>query len=399
MKPVLEVADIFRRHGHAYRQTRGDHMGRVERRIMAAIVACRTAALGGHVEQCIDCGKMRISYNSCRNRHCPKCQNLARAKWLEARKTELLPVPYFHVVFTLPAVLADIAFQNKALVYNLLMRTAADALRTMAADARHLGAEIGLIAVLHTWGQTLQHHPHVHCIVPGGGVCPDGKRWIASRADFFLDVQELSALFRKLFLHQISTAFTNGCLKFFGVLAKLADPGTFAQQMAALSAANWVVYAKRPCGGPEQVLAYLGRYTHRVAIANSRLIKLEEGNVSFSWKDYRQDAITKTMTLSAGEFIRRFLLHALPDGFQRIRHYGLLAHGHCAAKLALCRRLLATPPPPPPPSSARDYRERYRELTGHDLSVCPHCSGRMLRIRTDPPLRAHQHAPAWCDTS
>lgn len=400
MKPVLEVADIFRRHGDAYRQSHGDRMGRVERRIMAAIMACRTAALGGHVEQCTGCGKMRISYNSCRNRHCPKCQNLARAKWLEARKAELLPVPYFHVVFTLPALLAEIAFQNKAEVYNLLMRTAADALRTMAADPRHLGAEIGLIAVLHTWGQTLQHHPHVHCIVPGGGPSPDAARWVASQPDFFLQVQELSAQFRKLFLDRTNAAFKAGRLKFFGALAKLADPNIFAQHLAPLSTSEWVVYIKRPFGGPEEVLAYLGRYTHRVAITNSRLIELEEGKVSFSWKDYRQDGLTKIMTLSAEEFIRRFLLHALPDGFQRIRHYGLLAHGHCAAKLALCRTLLAAPPPAPPPSPpASDSRERYRELTGHDLDICPHCGGRMVRIRTELPLQTHQHAPAWCNTS
>jgi hypothetical protein len=278
------------------------------------------------------------------------------------------------------------------------MRTCADTLRTIAADPQHLGAEIGLIAVLHTWGQTLHHHPHVHCIVPNGGPSSDGARWVGSRPDFFLPVEVLSALFRKLFLKQISAAFEAGRLQFFGALATLADANIFAQQLAPLSSKDWVVYAKRPFGGPEQVLAYLGRYTHRVAISNSRLIKFEEGRVSFQWKDYRQDGASKVMTLSAEEFTRRFLLHALPDGFQRIRHYGLLANGHRAAKFALCRRLLAAPPPPPP-SSARDYRERYRQLTGHDLDICPHCGGRMIHIGPQRRSHSHHHAPPRCDTS
>jgi hypothetical protein len=397
MKPVLEVADIFRHHGDAYRQTHGDPMGRVEHRILSAIAACRTAALGGHLEQCSNCGEKRISYNSCRNRHCPKCQNLARAEWLEARKAELLPVPYFHVVFTLPALLAEIAFQNKAVVYDLLMRTAADTLRAMAADPEHLGADIGLIAVLHTWGQNLHHHPHVHCIVPGGGLSPDGAKWVASRPDFLLDVQVLSALFRNRFIKEITAAFKAGRLQFFAALAVLADPDTFAQHLGPLGTADWVVYAKRPFGGPEETLAYLGRYTHRVAITNSRLINLEQGRISFRWKDYRQGGETKLMTLSAEEFIRRFLLHALPDGFQRIRHYGLLANGHRAAKLELCRTLLAAPPPPAR-SATRDYREQYRQLTGKDLDICPHCGGRMVRIGPLPPSQAHAHAPR-CDTS
>jgi len=398
MKPVLEVADIFRHHGDAYRQAHGDHMGRVEHRILSAIAACRTAVLGGHVEQCTDCGEKRISYNSCRNRHCPKCQNLARAEWLEARKAELLPVPYFHVVFTLPAPLTEIAFQNKAVVYDLLMRAAADTLRTMAADREHLGADIGLIAVLHTWGQNLHHHPHVHCIVPGGGLSADGAKWVASRSDFLLDVKVLSVLFRNRFINEITAAFKAGRLQFFAALALLADPDTFAHHLAPLSAADWVVYAKRPFGGPEETLAYLGRYTHRVAITNSRLINLEQGRVSFRWKDYRQGGETKLMTLSAEEFIRRFLLHALPDGFQRIRHYGLLANGHRAAKLELCRTLLAAPPPPAR-SATRDYREQYRQLTGNDLDICPHCGGRMVRLGPLPSSQPHRHAPHRCDTS
>jgi hypothetical protein len=398
MSAAIEVADILRRHGKAYRQAHGAHLGRVEHRVMAAITACRTAALGGHVEQCSDCGEIRISYNSCRNRHCPKCQNLTRAQWVEARQAELLPVPYFHVVFTLPAQLAGIAFQNKAVVYDILMRTAAETLRTIAADPKHLGAEIGLIAVLHTWGQNLHHHPHVHCIVPGGGPSPDATRWMACRPGFFLPVKVLSKLFRHLFLKQLDSAFKAGRLLFFNALTMRADPRNFARLLAGLRRIDWVVYAKRPFGGPEQVLAYLGRYTHRVAIANSRLINIEDGHVSFRWRDYRQNATNKVMTLTAEEFIRRFLLHTLPDGFQRIRHYGFLANGHRADKLDLCRRLLAAPPPEPL-EPARDYRQRYRELTGRDLDRCPCCGGTMVRVATSPHSRPRDSTPFWCDSS
>jgi hypothetical protein len=271
-------------------------------------------------------------------------------------------------------------------------------LRTIAADPKHLGAEIGLIAVLHTWGQNLHHHPHVHCIVPGGGPSPDGTRWVACRPGFFLPVRVLSSLFRRLFLEQLDAAFGAGRLRFFSALTTLADPANFARLLAELRCRDWVVYAKRPFGGPEQVLVYLGRYTHRVAIANSRLIKLEDGHVSFRWRDYRQDAINKVMTLTAEEFIRRFLLHALPDGFQRIRHYGFLANGHRADKLALCRQLLAAPPAAPPPP-ARDYRERYRQLTGRDLDICPCCGGTMVRIQLLPRANAQGSTPFWCDTS
>jgi len=398
MPAAIEVADVLRLHGKAYRQAHGAHLGRVERRVMGAITACRTAALGGHVEQCTDCGEIRISYNSCRNRHCPKCQNLTRAQWVEARQAELLPVPYFHVVFTLPAQLAEIAFQNKAVVYDILMRTAAETLRTIAADPKHLGAEIGLIAVLHTWGQNLHHHPHVHCIVPGGGISPDATRWMACRPGFFLPVKVLSKLFRHLFLKQLDSAFQAGRLLFFNALTMRADPRNFARLLAGLRRIDWVVYAKRPFGGPEQVLAYLGRYTHRVAIANSRLINIEDGQVSFRWRDYRQNATNKVMTLTAEEFIRRFLLHALPDGFQRIRHYGFLANGRRADKLALCRRLLAAPPSPSP-EPARDYRERYRELTGRDLDRCPCCGGTMVRGAAWPPSSPQGSTPFWCDSS
>jgi hypothetical protein len=396
MRPALEVADIFRRHGEAFRRSHDGHLGRIERRIMAAIEVCRTPALGGHVEQCGDCGLVRCAYNSCRNRHCPKCQGLARAEWLEARQAELLPVPYCHVVFTLPPLAAEIAFQNKRAVYAILFRAAAEAMHDIAADPKHLGAEIGAVALLHTWGQTLQHHPHLHCIVPGGGLSPDQTRWVACRPGFFLPVRVLSRRFRTLFLAQLQAAFVAGELHFSGTLATLAEPTAFAVRLDALRAVEWVVYAKRPFAGPEQVLAYLGRYTHRVALANSRLTRLADGQVDFTWKDYRQHGKTKVMTLAADEFIRRFLLHAVPDGFHRIRHIGFLANGHRTAKLALCRALLAAPTPDPPPPE--NYRERTRRLTGQALDVCPHCGGAMLE-REPLPRRRQPQPPFWCDSS
>jgi hypothetical protein len=369
---ALEVADIFRRHGETYRQIHAGHLGRTERRIMAAIEACRTAALGGHVECCTDCGFVRIAYNSCRNRHCPKCQGLARAIWLAERQSELLPVPYFHVVFTLPAPAAEIAFQNKAAVYAILFKAAAETLSTIAADPRHLGAEIGFIAVLHTWGQNLHHHPHIHCLVPGGGLSLDGTRWISCRPGFFLPVRVLSRLFRRLFLEKLRAAFQDGKLVFFSALAGLADASVFARCLAELQRIEWVVYAKRPFAGPAAVLAYLGRYTHRVAIANSRLVALAGGQVSFRWHDYRHHNKSKVMTLAADEFIRRFLLHTLPDGFHRIRHYGFLANRHRADKLVLCRKLLGEPAPVP----IRDCTE-CQQLA---IDRCPCCGGRMEQI-------------------
>jgi len=396
MAPGLEVAEIFRRHGAAYRQAHAGHLGRVERRVMGAIEACRTAALGGHVEHCASCGLVRIAYNSCRNRHCPKCQNLARAEWLAERQAELLPVPYFHVVFTVPVAVAEIAFHNKAAVYAILFRAAAETLCTIAADTRHLGAEIGVVAVLHTWGQNLHHHPHVHCVVPGGGLSLDGARWIACRPGFFLPVRVLSRLFRRLFLEQLQAAFDAGTLGFHGDLAGLADQTAFERLLGELRRREWVVYAKPPFGSPDQVLAYLGRYTHRVAIANSRLIRLEQGQVSFRWRDYRHHDKAKVMTLAAGEFIRRFLLHALPDGFHRIRHYGFLANGHRRAKLAHCRQLLAAPAPVPP--APADYRERYRQLTGLSLDLCPCCGGAMVPLGP-LPRAARQSMPTWFDSS
>jgi hypothetical protein len=384
MRGSLELADILRRHGATYREAHAGHLSRSQRRVMAAIEACRSAALGGHVEQCDSCGRLRIAYNSCRNRHCPKCQGLARAEWLADRQAELLPAPYFHVVFTVPAPIAEIALQNKATVYDILFRAAAETLRRIAADPKHLGAEIGCVAVLHTWGQTLLHHPHVHCLVPGGGPSADGTRWIACRRGFFLPVRVLSRLYRRLFLSHLQAAFDAGQLAFHGRLARLADPAAFAACLRPLRTVPWVVYAKRPFGGPQQVLAYLGRYTHRVAIANSRLVGLDEGRVSFLWRDYRHPEKRKVMTLDADEFIRRFLLHVLPDGFHRIRHYGFLANGHRAAKLAQCRALLGGPEPARPAASGGGDREPDREpdrpLTGRSLPVCPCCGGRMIEI-------------------
>jgi hypothetical protein len=378
VRSALEVADIFRRHGVAYRAEQLASITLGQRRVMAAIEACRTAALGGHVERCEDCGETRIAYNSCRNRHCPKCQGLARAQWIADRQAELLPVPYFHVVFTVPEAIAGIALQNKAVVYDILFRAAAETLQTIAADPKHLGAAIGVTAVLHTWGQNLFHHPHIHCIVPGGGVSPD-RRWIACRPGFFLSVRVLSRLYRRLFLERLHAAFNAGMLNFFGELAGLVKPAVFVTHLRALRRIGWVVYAKRAFGGPQQVLDYLGRYTHRVAIANSRLIALSDEQVRFRWKDYRQPQHPKVMTLPVGEFIRRFLLHVLPSGFRRIRHFGFLANTHRSAKLTLIRGLLDLPEPEPAPEPA-DYRERYARLFGRPLDICPACGGHLVDI-------------------
>jgi hypothetical protein len=388
-RPKLEVADIFRRHGEAWRRDSVGHVSCAQLRVMSAIEACRTAALGGHVERCEDCAHTRIAYNSCRNRHCPKCQWAAAAQWLAAREAELLPVPYYHVVFTLPAQIGAIVYQNKAKVYGLLFTAAAETLITIAADPKHLGARIGLTAVLHTWGQNLDHHPHVHCIVPGGGISPDSKRWVGCRSGFFLPVRVLSRLFRRLFLQGLVAAFKAGELQFFSTLGGLKDPDTFAAYLAPLRKSEWVVFAKRPFAGPSQVLAYLARYTHRVAIANSRLIALSAGNVSFRWKDYRQDGKDKVMRLQAGEFIRRFLMHTLPDGFHRIRHYGLFANGHRADMLNLCRALLDTPSS----STAPNDSDGDPPDTTKDLHLCPCCGGRMKIIETfDGPYASQGEA-------
>ena len=388
MRPLgLEVADIFRQLGSAYRQKFADALSRWQRRVMRAIERCRTAALGGHVEQCDACGHQRIAFNSCRDRHCPKCQSLVRAQWLEDRQAELLPVEYFHVVFTVPQEVAAIAYQNKAVVYNILFRATAETLRTIAADAKHLGAEIGFIAILHTWGQNLLHHPHLHCVVPGGGLAPDGAHWIPCRPGFFLPVRVLSRLFRRLFLQELQQAFDGGKLEFFNALTALQEPLAFAAHLAPARKAEWVVYAKASFGGPQQVLDYLGRYTHRVAISNNRLVSFADGKVSFNWKDYRHASRNKVMRLAGDEFIRRFLLHVLPPGFQRIRHYGLLANRHRGAKLARCRELLAAPAPVMSSEEPReDYRDRYQRLTGVSLRDCPKChGGTMVRIESFLP--------------
>ena len=328
MRPALDIADIFRAHGPAWRQAQAGHLSLGQLKVMSAIEACRTAELGGHVERCEDCDRVQIAYNSCRNRHCPKCQGAAAQRWLEAREAELLPLAYYHVVFTLPAQIGDIAFQNKAVVYGALFKAASQTLLTIAADPKHLGARIGLTAVLHTWGSALTHHPHVHCIVPGGGLSPDGQRWISCKPRFFLPVRVLSRLFRRLFLDRLADAHAEGRLVFYGALAGLADRAAFTSRLAPLRRVEWVVYAKRPFAGPQAVLAYLARYTHRVAISASRLVRMDDNGVTFRWKDYRQNgaARRKTMTLAPAEFIRRFLIHVLPSGFHRIRHWPLRQH-------------------------------------------------------------------------
>jgi Putative transposase/Transposase zinc-binding domain len=368
-------------------------------------------ALGGHVERCEECAHLRISYNSCRNRHCPKCQAAAAKEWLADRQAELLPVPYFHVVFTLPRPIADIAYQNKAVVYDLLLKTAADTLITIAADPKHLGARIGLTAVLHTWGSTLTHHPHAHIIVPGGGLSPDGQHWIACRPSFFLSVPVLSRLFRRLFLERLAAAYQAGRLQFFADQAALAEPPAFKAHLAALRKREWVVYAKRPFGGPAAVLAYLSRYTHRIAIANSRLVAFDGERVTFKWKDYRAkgDARYKLMTLDPtgqarglkahDEFIRRFLIHVLPDGFHRIRHYGLFANGRRAENIARARQLLNVPAPQNALSDTDSTGEGEPRPSSHP---CPCCGGRMIIIeiveRGGSP-RYHPTVPNRVDSS
>ena len=398
-RPKLEVADIFRRYGNGYRQEQGASLSIAQRRVMSAIEQCRTAALGGHVEQCDQCGHQRVSFNSCRDRHCPKCQSLARAQWLEDRQAELLDCPYFHVVFTLPEEIAPLAYQNKKVVYAILFRAAAETLRTIAADPQHLGAEIGFFAVLHTWGQNLHHHPHLHCVVAGGGLSPDGQRWISCRPGFFLPVRVLSRLFRRLFLKYLQRAFDSGQLQFFSSLEHLKDRASFVRHLAPVRKAEWVVYAKPPFAGPQQVLDYVGRYTHRVAISNHRLLDIEDGHVQFSWKDYRNHSRQKAMALPADEFIRRFLLHVLPNGFQHIRYYGFLGNRYRQEKLVRCRQLLGMASLDEPLSAPQpeDYRDRYEELTGTSLRQCPVChQGCMLLIEVLP---AQSGSPAISDTS
>lgn len=385
-RPTLEVADIFRQYGEAYRQAH--HVSSAQRRVMTAIETCRTAALGGHLEACDACGHQRIAYNSCRNRHCPKCQSLARAHWVEARHAELLNCEYFHVVFTVPAPVAAIALQNKRLLYTLLFRATAATLRTIAADPRHLGAAIGFVAVLHTWGQTLLHHPHLHCVIPGGGLSPEGTQWIACRSGFFLPVRVLSRRFRRVFLDALDAAYAAGRLQLHGSLALLADPTTWTRTLADLRTAEWVVYAKRPFAGPRQVIDYVGRYTHRVAISNDRLLDRDGGQVRFTYTDYRADAAPrKVMTLAAAEFIRRFLLHVLPGRFHRIRYYGWLSPRHRRTILAHCRSLVGSADAAPAPSPS-NYRDRLAALTGRSWRRCPTChQGQMVIVEPLRPAR------------
>ena len=379
--PKFEVADVFRRYGDDYRQQHGASLCVAQRRVMHAIEVCRTAVLGGHLERCDQCGHERNAYNSCADRHCPKCQSLARAEWLENRRSELLNTQYFHVVFTLPEQIAPIAYQNKKVVYGILFRATAETLRTIAADPQHLGAEIGFFAVLHSWGSNLLYHPHLHCVVAGGGLSPDGTQWISCRPRFFLPVRVLSRLFRRLFLEYLIKAFDTGKLQFFSSLEPLRERRAFLRHLAPTRATKWVVYAKRPFAGPEQVLDYVGRYTHRVAISNNRLLDIDHGTITFRFKDYRHDGQQKTMTLDAEEFIRRFLLHVLPDGFQRIRYYGFLGNRYREEKLARCRQLLGMPACPPTSEESQDYRDRYEELTGCSLRECPVChQGCMVTI-------------------
>ena len=392
MRPTLEAADILRAHGGEFRRAHAASLSPRQKRVLRNIELCRTAALGGHLERCDECGHERNAYNSCADRHCPKCQSLARAKWLEQRQAELLPVEYFHVVFTLPEPLAKLSLQNKQEMYNLLFRATAETLLTIAADPQHLGAQIGFFCILHSWGQSRTHHPHLHCVVPGGGISLDGSRWVACRPRFFLPVKVLSERFRNVYLLYLEQAYTAGKLQFYGDLAALSDPTNFARSLAPLGEKKWVVHAKPPFGGPERVLDYLGRYTHRVAISNNRLLELKDGQVSFTYKDYKHEQQRKVMTLSADEFLRRFLLHVLPDGFQRIRYYGLLGNRHRAENLARCRELLAVPVPIPQPEP--DYRERCRQLNGQDPLRCPQCkTGQMVRIALLLPIA--RPIPIW----
>jgi hypothetical protein len=392
----LEVADIFRDHGAAWREANRGHVSLVQLKVMSAIENCRTAALGGHVARCENdgCGYTVIAYNSCRNRHCPKCQGAQARDWMKAREAELLPVPYFHIVFTLPAAIGDIAYQNKAVIYDLLFKASRETMLRIAADPKHLGARIGITAVLHTWGSAMTHHPHVHMIVPGGGLSPDGTTWIAAKPSFFLPVLVLSKLFRRLMLEKLAAAHAAGKLTFFGAHAHLAGTQAFAAFLAPLRETNWFVYAKRPFAGPKAVLAYLSRYTHRVAISNSRLIKADATSVTFKVKDYRVDGPARytTMTLHPSEFIRRLLLHVLPNGFHRIRHYGLFAGGAKAKCIATARKLLGIP------ADASHTGAAAGDDCIHDADTltppCPCCGGRMRIIEIFRRGQTPHHRPS-----
>ena len=397
-RPALEVADLFRQFGVQYKQNFTNGLHHQQSRVMRAIEQCRTAALGGHREQCDRCGHERISYNSCRNRHCPKCQSVAKAEWLQARREELLPVDYFHVVFTLPSQLASLALQNKRVLYNLLFQAVSKALLIIAADPKHLGAKIGFLAILHTWGQNLLHHPHIHCVVPAGGLQKDQKQWISCRKGFFLPVRVLSRLFRRLFLDGLQQAFDEGVLQFHGKQQKLARPKRFQRFIRAMYKQEWVVYSQAPFAGPQKVLDYLSRYTHRIAFSNHRFIRLQNDLVTFRWKDYRKASRTAQMSLSATEFIRRFLLHVLPNKFVRIRYYGLFANRYRKQNLADCRKLLddgyqmVSPAKPKP-----EWNQLVESWTGINPLCCPICQqGQMVRIQLvfpNPPFRFLRRAP------
>jgi hypothetical protein len=391
--PALEVADIFRDHGPAWRQANAGHVSLGQLKVMSAIESCRTAALGGHVLRCEACSHTQIAYNSCRNRHCPKCQGAAAREWLAEREAELLPVPYFHVVFSLPAKIADIAYQNKAVIYDILFKASAETMITIAADPKHLGARIGFMSVLHTWGSALNHHPHVHMIVPGGGISLDGERWVACRPDFLLYVGVLSRLFRRLVLEKLTAAYRAGALQFFGKHAALANGRAFAAYLAPLHNSKWVVYCKHPFGGPQEVLRYLARYTHRVAISNRRLIALDDKGVTFKWKDYRREGperYNKVMTLDTHEFIRRFLMHVLPPGFHRIRYYGFLTSQTRAKNIARIRELLAVPLIPIDDIKAVNAKLEEPKTPEHP---CPCCGGHMRIIETFLRGQQPKHRP------
>jgi hypothetical protein len=394
-RPALEVADIFRDHGAAWRDANRGHVSLGQLKVMSAIERCRTAALGGHVARCEDCSHTVIAYNSCRNRHCPKCQGTQALAWMEERKAELLPVGYFHVVFTLPSRIADIAYQNKAVIYNLLFKASAQTMLTIAGDPKRLGVRIGFTSVLHTWGSAMTHHPHVHMIVPGGGIAHDGSRWINCRRDYLLPEAVLAKLFCRLMLQMLRDAHARGALQFVGRHAALADAKAFAAYLAPLRNTKWYVYAKRPFGGPEAVLAYLARYTHRVAISNSRLVAADSTGVTFRYKDYRikGPGRYKTMTLATGEFIRRFLSHVLPRGFHRIRHYGFLASSTKATTIARARELIAAATPTaqqPAPDRAAATDSTTTDKAAHP---CPCCGGRRRIIETFAAGRRPQYQP------
>jgi hypothetical protein len=386
-RPPFEVADVLRSYGEAYRQSRGESIPESHLRVVHDIKACRTAELGGHVDTCTNCGAQEISYNSCRNRHCPKCQSAAKARWLSARQAELLPVGYFHVVFTLPEQIAKMGLQNKRLIYDLLFKATAETLRKVAADPRYLGAEIGFLAVLHTWGQTLSFHPHLHCVIPGGGFAPKRQRWIACRKEFFLPVRVLGRHFCRIFLELLLKAYRQGALQFYGELAELQDSRRYAAWIRQARRHKWIVYAKKPFGGPQQVLDYLGRYTHRVAISNHRITNIADGQVTFSWRDYRTKKL-RLMTLDASEFIRRFLQHVLPNGYVRIRHFGFLANRNRSGNIEKARQLLAKSEGQSPSTT------KETPLQPQLSRPCPHC-GRGFLVNLIPST----NEPQGCDSS